>query len=51
MRWSPLVADPVALDTAWLKANPLPDHHDNIDKNGRGRVLVIGGCRRAQHFK
>ncbi|WP_432769937.1 NAD(P)H-hydrate dehydratase [Sphingopyxis sp.] len=40
------MADPVALDTAWLKANPLPDHHDNIDKNGRGRVLVIGGCRR-----
>lgn len=46
MRWSPRVADPVALDTAWLKANPLPDHHDNVDKNGRGRVLVIGGCRR-----
>lgn len=46
MRWSPHVADPVALDTAWLKANPLPDHHDSVDKNGRGRVLVIGGCRR-----
>ncbi len=46
MRWSPPVADPVPLDTAWLKANPLPDHHDNVDKNGRGRVLVIGGCRR-----
>jgi hydroxyethylthiazole kinase-like uncharacterized protein yjeF len=46
MRWSRHVADPIALDTAWLKANPLPDHHDNIDKNGRGRVLVIGGCRR-----
>ncbi|MDO9367556.1 MAG: NAD(P)H-hydrate dehydratase [Sphingopyxis sp.] len=40
------MADPVALDSAWLKANPLPDHHDNVDKNGRGRVLVIGGCRR-----
>ncbi|WP_447761224.1 NAD(P)H-hydrate dehydratase [Sphingopyxis panaciterrae] len=40
------MADPVALDTAWLKANPLPDHHDDVDKNGRGRVLVIGGCRR-----
>lgn len=36
----------VPLDTAWLKANPLPDHHDNVDKNGRGRVLVVGGCRR-----
>lgn len=46
MRWSPRVADPVPLDTAWLKANPLPDHHDNVDKNGRGRVLVVGGCRR-----
>ena len=45
-RWSPRVVDPVALDTAWLKANPLPDHHDNVDKNGRGRVLVIGGGRR-----
>ena len=46
MRWSLRVADMVALDTAWLKANPLPDHHDNIDKNGRGRVLLVGGCRR-----
>lgn len=46
MRWLPRVADPIALDTAWLKAHPLPDHHDNIDKNGRGRVLVIGGCRK-----
>ncbi|WP_338425914.1 NAD(P)H-hydrate dehydratase [Sphingopyxis kveilinensis] len=40
------MAEPVSLDTAWLKANPLPDHHDKVDKNGRGRVLVIGGCRR-----
>ena len=46
MRWSPRVADPVPLDTAWLKAHPLPDHRDDVDKNGRGRVLVIGGCRR-----
>ena len=46
MPWSPPVAEPVPLDTAWLKANPLPDHHDNIDKNGRGRVLIVGGCRR-----
>ncbi|RYY22480.1 MAG: NAD(P)H-hydrate dehydratase [Sphingomonadales bacterium] len=46
MPWSPRVVDLVALDTAWLKAHPLPDHHDNVDKNGRGRVLVIGGCRR-----
>ncbi|WP_293972177.1 NAD(P)H-hydrate dehydratase [Sphingopyxis sp.] len=40
------MADPIALDSVWLKAHPLPDHQDNIDKNGRGRVLVIGGCRR-----
>ena len=46
MRWWPPVADAAALDTAWLKAHPLPDHHDNVDKNGRGRVLVIGGGRR-----
>lgn len=46
MRWWPRVVDPIPLDTAWLKANPLPDHHDNVDKNGRGRVLLIGGCRR-----
>jgi len=39
-------AAPIPLDTAWLKANPLPEHHDNIDKNGRGRVLIVGGCRR-----
>ncbi len=46
MRWSPRVAETVPLDSAWLKANPLPGHHDHVDKNGRGRVLVIGGCRR-----
>jgi ADP-dependent NAD(P)H-hydrate dehydratase len=46
MQWWPRVGEAVALDTAWLKANPLPDHHENVDKNGRGRVLVIGGCRR-----
>jgi len=46
MRWLPHVVDAVPLDSAWLKTHPLPDHHDNIDKNGRGRVLVVGGCRR-----
>ena len=40
------MAEVVPLDTAWLKANPLPDHHDNVDKNSRGRVLAIGGGRR-----
>lgn len=46
MRWLPHVAEPAALNSAWLKANPLPDPHDNVDKNSRGRVLVIGGSRR-----
>lgn len=46
MRWLPRVVEVVPLDTAWLKSHPLPDHHDSVDKNGRGRVLVIGGCRR-----
>jgi ADP-dependent NAD(P)H-hydrate dehydratase len=40
------VGEEARLDTAWLKAHPLPDHQDNVDKNGRGRVLVVGGCRR-----
>lgn len=40
------MVEPLPLDTAWLKVNPLPDHHDNVDKNGRGRVLIVGGCRR-----
>jgi ADP-dependent NAD(P)H-hydrate dehydratase len=40
------MGDPFPLDSAWLKANPLPEHHDTIDKNGRGRVLVVGGCSR-----
>ena len=46
MLWWPPVAEAVALDTGWLKRHPLPDHGDDVDKNGRGRVLVIGGCRR-----
>jgi ADP-dependent NAD(P)H-hydrate dehydratase len=46
MPWWLLVVKPVPLDAAWLKANPLPNHADNVDKNGRGRVLIIGGCRK-----
>ncbi len=34
------------LDSAWLKQHPLPRHDDGVDKHGRGRVLVVGGCRR-----
>jgi ADP-dependent NAD(P)H-hydrate dehydratase len=46
MRWSPRVAEPVALDTGWLKAHPLPAHADDVDKNRRGKMLVVGGSRR-----
>jgi hydroxyethylthiazole kinase-like uncharacterized protein yjeF len=39
------VADaPAPLDRSWLQANPLPQPDDGTDKNGRGRVLVVGGC-------
>lgn len=34
---------PTALDSNWLRANPLPLPADNTDKNARGQVLVIGG--------
>ena len=31
------------LDEAWLKRHPLPAIAQGADKNGRGRVLVVGG--------
>jgi ADP-dependent NAD(P)H-hydrate dehydratase len=44
--WLPRVADAFTpLDSDWLRAHPLPDPANNADKNGRGRVLVIGGSR------
>ena len=36
----------IALDTNWLAANPLPQPTGVIDKNARGRLLVIGGSLR-----
>jgi ADP-dependent NAD(P)H-hydrate dehydratase len=45
MQWSRRVAEAVPLDSAWLKAHPLPTHQDDVDKNRRGSVLVIGGSR------
>lgn len=33
------------LDIDWLRANPLPMPDEDTDKNGRGRVLAVGGCR------
>ena len=37
--------DPTPLDSDWLRANPLPLPDGETDKNGRGRVLAIGGCQ------
>lgn len=33
----------IPLDANWLRAHPLPHHAHDIDKNARGRVLVVGG--------
>ncbi len=33
---------PITLDGAWLRDHPLPVHHD-VDKNDRGRVVLVGG--------
>lgn len=41
------MSDPIALDSAWIGANPLPVHGGGTDKNSRGRVLAIGGSRRS----
>ncbi len=46
MPWWPRVARRAPLDTSWLKAHPLPEHDADTDKNSRGRVLLVGGCRR-----
>lgn len=40
------MAEPCPLDSNWLRDNPLPQPDPLTDKNGRGRVLAIGGCRR-----
>ncbi|MDF0544166.1 NAD(P)H-hydrate dehydratase [Sphingobium sp. H39-3-25] len=35
----------VSLDASWLAAHRLPRVETNSDKNGRGRVLLVGGAR------
>jgi hydroxyethylthiazole kinase-like uncharacterized protein yjeF len=35
----------LALDRDWLYRHPLPQPDEHTDKNGRGRVLAIGGSR------
>lgn len=37
------MSESVTLDRAWLRAHPLPALAGEIDKNERGRVLVVGG--------
>jgi len=37
------VAEPLRLDSDWLRANPLPAPDQATDKNGRGRVAALGG--------
>lgn len=44
MPWWPPVAEPLRLDSDWLRAHPLPQPDNGADKNARGRVLAIGGC-------
>lgn len=33
------------LDSDWLRDHPLPVPDDGTDKNGRGRVVIVGGSR------
>lgn len=35
----------IPLDSNWLRDHPLPQPGEHADKNERGRVLAIGGCR------
>lgn len=38
------MAEPLRLDSNWLREHPLPAPDPHADKNARGRVLAIGGC-------
>ncbi len=38
--------DAIPLDSNWLREHPLPHPDPHADKNARGRVFAIGGCRR-----
>lgn len=35
----------IALDGDWRAAHPLPNIESGVDKNSRGRVLLVGGAR------
>ena len=38
------MSDISPLDASWLAAHPLPRHGEGTDKDGRGRVLLVGGA-------
>ncbi|MEH3107661.1 MAG: NAD(P)H-hydrate dehydratase [Sphingomonas fennica] len=40
-----MTGEPIALDSAWIAAHPVPVHGQGTTKNSRGRVLAIGGSR------
>lgn len=43
---SPVLIDKACpLDSNWLRDNPLPQPPPDVDKNARGRVFAVGGCR------
>lgn len=46
MPWWPRVVEQLPVDATWLADHPLPKHDNDVDKNSRGRVLLIGGSRR-----
>ena len=41
------MAEPTPLDRLWLSDHPLVQVPEDVDKNSRGRVLVIGGSERS----
>lgn len=38
------MAEPIPLDSNWLREHPLPSPDPHADKNARGRVFAVGGC-------
>ncbi|WP_426167055.1 NAD(P)H-hydrate dehydratase [Sandarakinorhabdus sp. DWP1-3-1] len=39
------MSDPVLIDRTLLRTLPLPAHDGEVDKDARGRALIVGGCR------
>lgn len=38
------MAEPIPLNSTWLREHPLPAPSPHADKNSRGRVFAVGGC-------